>query len=199
MELNGGMEVLAEGGERARDASELGFKLPEKTPTTSDLENINFLEPSDKTVNVLKKLNTHIFPVKYQDKFYLDCMSAAPYTTMALHSDFVVGAICCRLEKLPTGKSRLYIMTLGVFAPYRRRGVGAKLLANTMKLAKDDPNIQDAYLHVQVNNDDAIEFYKTFGFKFKETLKNYYRRIEPSDCHVYSREVSDWTDPAPSK
>uniref|UniRef100_A0A7S0RTJ0 N-acetyltransferase domain-containing protein n=1 Tax=Pyramimonas obovata TaxID=1411642 RepID=A0A7S0RTJ0_9CHLO len=187
-------EVVAEGGERAREASELGFTLPEKKPTTSPLQ-IHFLEPSEKTLNVLKKLHTHIFPVKYQDKFYKDCMSAGQYTTMALHSDFVVGAICCRLEKQPCGKARLYIMTIGVFAPYRRRGIGAKLLANTMKLAKEDPNVTDAYLHVQVNNDDAMAFYKSFGFEYKETIENYYRRIDPPGCHVFSRSVDDWVDP----
>lgn len=157
------------------------------------------MEPSEKTLNVLKKLHTHIFPVKYQEKFYKDCMSAGPYTTMALHSDFVVGAICCRLEKLPTGKARLYIMTIGVFAPYRRRGIGAKLLANTMKLAKEDPMVVDAYLHVQVNNDDAMAFYKSFGFEYKETIENYYRRIEPSGCHVFARGVDDWEHPTSSK
>eukprot|EP00959_Pyramimonas_sp_CCMP1952_P034492 723208-Pyramimonas_sp.AAC.2 len=86
-----------------------------------------------------------------------------------------------------------------------------------MKLAKEDPNVVDAYLHVQihkellpegfglsqqfrnsVNNDDAMAFYKSYGFEFKETIDNYYRRIEPSGCHVYARSVDDWVDPTSS-
>lgn len=157
---------------------------------------ISFLQPSEKTINVLKKLNAHIFPVSYQEKFYVDCMAAGPLTTMALYSDFVIGGICCRVEAGADGaKNRLYIMTLGIFNPYRRRKVGAKLLAHTMKIAKEDPNIDDVYLHVQVNNYEAIEFYKLHGFELKETIKNYYRRIDPPDCHVFSRSVNTWVDP----
>mmetsp|Transcript_22254 Transcript_22254/g.26737 ORF Transcript_22254/g.26737 Transcript_22254/m.26737 type:complete len:170 (+) Transcript_22254:175-684(+) len=155
---------------------------------------ITLVEPTEKNINVLKKLNAHIFPVPYQDKFYSDCMSCVPFTIMALYTDFVIGAICCRLEKQPDGKARMYMMTLGILAPYRRRGVGVKLLNHTMKLAKEDPNVEEVYLHVQTSNDDAMEFYKKYGFKYLETIKDYYKRIEPPDCHVYSRSVNDWVD-----
>ena len=47
----------------------------------------------------------------------------------------------------------------------------------------------------QVNNYEAIEFYKLHGFELKETIKNYYRRIDPPDCHVFSRSVNTWVDP----
>mmetsp|Transcript_49531 Transcript_49531/g.94639 ORF Transcript_49531/g.94639 Transcript_49531/m.94639 type:complete len:203 (+) Transcript_49531:118-726(+) len=183
---------VPEGGETARPA-DVGPAIDKKAQSPLA---INFLEPTEKTVAVLKKLNAHIFPVSYQEKFYADCLACMPYTCMALYSDFVIGAICCRFEKVPDPtKLRLYIMTLGVFAPYRRRGVGAKLLAHTMNLAKEDPKVDEVYLHVQVNNYEAMEFYKAFGFELKETIKNYYRKIDPPDCHVYTRSVHDWVAP----
>ena len=37
----------------------------------------------------------------------------------------VIGAIACRLERQPDGSGKLYIMTIGVLAPYRGYGVGA--------------------------------------------------------------------------
>ena len=37
--------------------------------------------------------------------------------------DALVGAVCCRLEKA-NGKACIYIMTLGVLAPYRDLGIG---------------------------------------------------------------------------
>ena len=46
-----------------------------------------------------------------------------------------------------------------------------------------------------MNNYEAIEFYKSFGFVLKETIKNYYRRIEPADCHVFSCSVDAWVEP----
>jgi hypothetical protein len=43
---------------------------------------------------------------------------------VAYYSDICVGAIACRLEKKEGGAVCVYIMTLGVLAPYRGLGLG---------------------------------------------------------------------------
>ena len=47
-----------------------------------------------------------------------------------------MGNICCRFERLDGGKKvAVYIMTLGVLAPYRRLGLASKLIAHLLSVA----------------------------------------------------------------
>ena len=45
------------------------------------------------------------------------------------------------------------------------------------------------FLHVLVNNEGAIDFYKKFGFEIVETKEHYYKRIEPADAHVLQKTL----------
>lgn len=46
------------------------------------------------------------------------------------------------------------------------------------------------FRHVQVNNDQAINFYKRFNFEIKETKEHYYKRIEPADAYVLEKTLT---------
>ncbi|KAJ0605448.1 putative transferase transcription regulator GNAT family [Helianthus annuus] len=142
----------------------------------------------DKNLMQLKKLNSVLFPVRYNDKYYADALASHHFTKLAYYSDICVGSIACRLEKKEDGAIRVYIMTLGVLAPYRGLGIGTKLLNHVIDLSSKE-NIGEIYLHVQTNNEDAINFYKKFGFEITETIKNYYARITPPDCYVVTKYV----------
>nr|CAG4650514.1 EOG090X0ED2 [Sida crystallina] len=131
----------------------------------------------------LKKLNQVVFPVSYNDKFYKDILEAGELAKLAYYNDIVVGAVCCRIDVLD-GSKRLYIMTLGCLAPYRRRGIGSIMLQHVLNYVEKAGNFQSILLHVQVNNQSAIDFYKKFGFEIVETKEQYYKRIEPADAHV---------------
>ncbi|KAK8655053.1 hypothetical protein V6N13_113573 [Hibiscus sabdariffa] len=140
----------------------------------------------DKNVMQLKKLNTALFPVRYNDKYYADALASGEFTKLAYYSDICVGSIACRLEKKEGGAICVYIMTLGVLAPYRGLGIGTKLLNHVLELCLKQ-HIPEIYLHVQTNNEDAINFYKKFGFEITENIKNYYTNIDPPDCFVLTK------------
>ncbi|KAL5126130.1 N-alpha-acetyltransferase 50 [Glycine soja] len=181
----------------------------------------------DKNLMQLKKLNLALFPVRYNDKYYVDALASVlllrashdatvkpclsdglvmgnglfayardlmiHVTFLAYYSDICVGAIACRLEKKEGGgQVRVYIMTLGVLAPYRGLGIGTKLLNHVLDLCSKQ-NISEVYLHVQTNNEDAINFYKKFGFEITETIQNYYTNITPPDCYVLTRYTASTT------
>ena len=124
-----------------------------------------------------------------QEKFYQDCTACGDVTQLAYYNDILVGAIACRLERKGEGAVKLYIMTLGVLPPYRGRAVGTNLLRHSIKEALEEPLVDEVYLHVQSNNEDAINFYKKQGFGIKETIKGYYRKISPPDAVVLSKTL----------
>ena len=47
---------------------------------------------------------------------------------------------------------------------------------------------------LQINNEDAINFYKNFGFDIVETKEQYYKRIEPADAYVLEKRLKPVTD-----
>ncbi|KAF4379761.1 hypothetical protein F8388_023778 [Cannabis sativa] len=153
----------------------------------------------EKNLMQLKKLNTALFPVRYNDKYYVDALSSGEFTKLAYYSDICAGSIACRLEieKKESGgapAAAVYIMTLGVLAPYRGIGIGSKLLNHVLDLSANQ-NISKVYLHVQTNNEDAINFYKKFGFEITETIHNYYTNITPPDCYVLTKHIGTQTQP----
>jgi hypothetical protein len=74
---------------------------------------------------------------------------AAAYTAP---TDMLVGGVACRYERGEGGACRLYVMSLGVLAPYRGRGVGQRLLVRALTEAQREGSASDAYLHVQVRS-----------------------------------------------
>jgi ribosomal protein S18 acetylase RimI-like enzyme len=136
----------------------------------------------------LKVLNRDVFPVAYNEKFYKDLLGAGELCKLAYCNDIVVGAVCCRID-LTENRRRLYIMTLGVLAKYRELGLGTLMLEHVFKICEREGNIDSIYLHVQVNNDTALSFYKKFGFEIISTATEYYRRLEPCDAYLLERSL----------
>jgi len=137
-------------------------------------------------VGQLRVLNTTILPVRYSDAFYKDVLKDEKLIRYAQHNDATIGAVACREEKSSEdGGPSLYVMTLGVLAPYRRLKAGHALLTYVLDLCRDEKalaHIERIHLHVQVSNDDAIAFYAKYGFAVVgDVVENYYVRLEGDD------------------
>eukprot|EP00698_Gefionella_okellyi_P003175 TRINITY_DN12972_c0_g1_i1.p1 TRINITY_DN12972_c0_g1~~TRINITY_DN12972_c0_g1_i1.p1 ORF type:complete len:185 (-),score=13.94 TRINITY_DN12972_c0_g1_i1:154-687(-) len=150
------------------------------------------LPPTSKNLEQLRRLHAVIFPVSYHDKFYQGLLQTAEegLTKACFYNDVLVGVVGCRLEQSDDQGLRLYIMSLGVLAPYRRLGLGSKLLEHITDVVRKNTGIKQIYLHVQVNNETAIEFYKKHGYIVSNVIKDYYKHIDPRDCYVVLKNVN---------
>jgi ribosomal protein S18 acetylase RimI-like enzyme len=109
---------------------------PSRANTYGPRISISSVTPNN--IGTLRKLNGVIFPVSYSDKFYKDVLlpEAEDFCKIVYYNDIPVGTVCCRIEKgLPAEPSKLYIMTMGVLAPYRNRGVGSQSLQHIITAA----------------------------------------------------------------
>jgi len=160
-------------------------------------------------IKQFKKINQSVFPVQYNDQFYKDALNSdIHFSKLAYFNDLVVGAVCFRLEdsaaeaigivgaktKAETIKAaevkRAYIMTLGCLTPYRRYGVGRKMLNWVKQKAKELCDVNGIFLHVQINNDAAKQFYENQEFtQIGDVQKDYYKRVDPADAFMLSMPI----------
>ncbi|CAO1632830.1 unnamed protein product [Sympodiomycopsis kandeliae] len=181
-------------------------KLTSKTRHSIDLAD---LTPNN--IGTLRMLNSVLFPVKYSDGFYKDALleERKRINKLALFNDIPVGNLVCRYEFSPPSETssssslpsvQIYIMTLGVLAPYRRLGIASYLInhilsevtpgsnislpeSNTPPKDKKDPTpiktkeylVEKIYLHVQTDNQQGRQFYKNLGFTEADLIEQYYR------------------------
>ena len=68
----------------------------------------------------------------YSEDFYLRLTSYQRYSKLAYLKDVLVGAISCK-EEIQDDQPVVYIMTITVLKPYRRYGIGSKLLEQAIK------------------------------------------------------------------
>jgi ribosomal protein S18 acetylase RimI-like enzyme len=146
-------------------------------------------EMTDKNVGAVRVLNENVFPVHYGDAFYANLPKYVALSQLAfVADDMLVGAVACRREG-----PRLYIMTLGVLTPYRRLGVGCKLLHFVFEtLVAKQPDVVDVFLHVQVNNDAALAFYAKHGFVRGAQVDGYYKNVQPDAAFLLTCTPAQW-------
>jgi len=67
----------------------------------------------------------------------------------------------------------MHLLKIAVAKPWQHRGVATWMLQNCMQTAKTN-GAKSVILEVRVSNDQAIMFYRKFGFQSIATRPNYY-------------------------
>lgn len=116
-----------------------------KEPSLHFRAKIELGDVTPHNIKQLKKLNTVVFPVSYNDKFYKDVLEAGELAKLVYYNDIVVGAVCCRIDTSENSR-RLYIMTLGCLYPYRRLGIGSLIVEHVLKYVEQDANFDSIFL-----------------------------------------------------
>lgn len=148
----------------------------------------------DLTVNnigTFKKIIQVTLPTTYPESWYEDSLKNDQIVKLAFYSELPVGQIRGKLlnssHNLPSFESAnqaqltskmipnaIYIESFSVLDAYRNQGIGSKLLEWIIKQA-NEKFIHEIFLHVQVTNTAAIEWYEKKGFKrSEEVVKGYY-------------------------
>lgn len=76
----------------------------------------------------------------------------------------------------------------GCLAPYRRHKIGTLLLQHVLAVCAKE-GYTYVTLHVQINNEAALAFYKKFGFEVIGVSEQYYKRIEPADAYLLEKKL----------
>ena len=89
----------------------------------------------------------------------------------------------CFIRRDKSTKGTLFIFA--VKKKYQRKGLGTRLLTFCIDKAKDN-GIKSISLHVQVQNEPAINLYKKCGFAITKTTKRYYTKEDyPTNQDAY--------------
>jgi ribosomal protein S18 acetylase RimI-like enzyme len=161
----------------------------EETKRAKKSSPITLDEPTKHNRESVRLLNSTLLPVRYGPRFYDDMVKNADLNRLAYYNDVLVGSICSRYEKQENGSVKIYIMTMGVLAPYRRLGVASALLEHVLKVARENKQVKQVFLHAWTQNDEGIAFYKKHNFKETEKLVGYYKSLNPPDGVVLALDM----------
>lgn len=121
------------------------------------------------------------FPLETHRRFLNRVVRAGLPQVVAVADEGIVG--WCDILPLP-GSDLEHVgrLGVGVAKPYRRRGIGRRLIARCLELARDY-GMEKVELEVFSDNEVAIGLYRSFGFT-EEGLKRNARKLEGRYQHI---------------
>lgn len=96
--------------------------------------------------------------------------SDAIFHKIETHEKELIGVICIQTDNSITA----YMYVLFIKPEYQRKGLGGKLLKNTLEEVRNQ-NYTRVSLHTKDYNETGINFYKKFNFVIAKKIEKYYR------------------------
>lgn len=140
-------------------------------------------------IGTFKKLHQVLFPIEIAPNFYKDALNPVlTLSKLAYFNDIPVGCFCAKIQPEKNG-ARVYIMTFGVLAPYRRLGIGARMLEYIETHVKTELKAKEVGLHVQEGN-EAKDWYTKHGYAEEKFDANYYPKNKPSGAYLLKKAMT---------
>jgi ribosomal-protein-alanine N-acetyltransferase len=128
------------------------------------------------------EINRSELPENYPPSFFMDLLERFPnYFLVAVlaKTNEVIGYVICRIEAgFPSegGFSIIrkgHVVSLAVKKLFHGRGIGTMLMKSVLEeMARN--SIDESYLEVRINNENAIRLYKKLGYRIVRELPHYY-------------------------
>ena len=128
----------------------------------ADLEPVN-----SGNIDNVKVVLASVLPVSYPPSFYKDMVKGRISALVARGKERTVGCVAWQNDR----EGLVHMLALGVLATHRQRGVATMLLERCLE------GSSGAYLYVQIDNTEAVQFYSNKGFKVCQTVEGYYKRV----------------------
>jgi N-alpha-acetyltransferase 50 len=184
-------ELVDDSGDRQRDTSQV------RSPS---LPGACIARVQASHVDAIKQLTSSTLPMRYPDRFYREVLAhedVGDVSRVALFEGRPVGWIRCRLEApSPLGPAtvsfgcQIYVQALCILAPYRQRGLAGLLLDSIVqRQVVSKYGCSSIYAHVWENNEDALRWYETRGFRRVLLVEQYYRRLRPGGAWILRKEI----------
>lgn len=97
-----------------------------------------------------------------------------------------VGFVLIEIDGLKNKKHSSLIYAIAIHPNYRRQGIGKLLIDGVVEsLRSNHKKVKTIFLHVQESNNEALEFYKDYGFEEKVFIEDFYSWGESAHRLVY--------------
>jgi len=140
-------------------------------------------------------INRVCLPENYWPGFYLENYRNCPEAFLVAEvGGEIVGYVMCRMERgfSDFGKFSIvkkgHVISIAVLKEYRRRGIGLRLMVDSMK-AMAERGAKEIYLEVRVSNFPAINLYRKLGYEVVRRIRGYY--ADGEDAYVMSWKVTE--------